>query len=307
MVEHVAVLMGGWSAEREVSLVTGRECAAGLRSAGYRVDEIDVDRDVAARLLSLKPEVCFNALHGRLGEDGNIQGLLNVLGIPYTHSGVTASALAMNKPQAKTIFEACGLACPEGIVVDSDTAPDDLPFPPPFVVKPINEGSSVGVTIVRAGDNRQKVTGDAWPHGRHVLVERFIPGRELTVAVFDGRAHCVTEITSDRGFYDYDAKYLPGGSRHILPAQLPTEITGRALNWAETAYRALGCRGVARCDFRYDDTADAADPEGDLYLLEINTQPGMTPTSLVPEQAQFIGVKFPQLVAGMVEGARCDT
>ena len=177
MVERVAVLMGGWSAEREVSLATGRECAAGLRSAGYRVDEVEVDRDVATRLLSLKPDVCFNALHGRLGEDGNIQGLLNILGIPYTHSGVTASALAMNKPQAKTIFEAYGLVCPEGMVVDSDTAPGDLQFPPPFVVKPVDEGSSVGVTIVRTGDNREKVAGDIWPHGHHVLVERFIPPR----------------------------------------------------------------------------------------------------------------------------------
>jgi len=307
MVEHVAVLMGGWSAEREVSLATGRECAAGLRSAGYRVDEVDVDRDVATRLLSLKPDVCLHLPPWRPGEDGKVQGLRNTLGPPYTHSGVTASALAMNKPQAKTIFEAYGLVCPEGMVVDSDTAPGDLPFPPPFVVKPVDEGSSVGVTIVRTGDNREKVAGDIWPHGHHVLVERFIPGRELTVAVFDGRAHCVTEITSDRGFYDYDAKYVPGGSRHILPADLPAAITRRALNWAETAYRVLGCRGVARCDFRFDDTADAADPEGDLYLLEINTQPGMTPTSLVPEQAQFIGVKFPQLVARMVEEARCDS
>ena len=307
MVEHVAVLMGGWSAEREVSLVTGRECADGLRSAGYRVDEVDVDRNVAPRRLSLKPDVCFNALHGRLGEDGNIQGLLNILGIPYAHSGVAASALAMYKPQARTIFEAYGLVCPEGIVVDSETAPDDLPFPPPFVVKPVDEGSSVGVTIVRIGDNREKVAGDIWPHGNHVLVEWFIPGRELTVAIFDGQAHCVTQITSDRGFYDYDAKYVSGGSRHILPANLPATINGCALNWAEAAYRVLGCRGVARCDFRFDDTTDAADREGDLYLLESNTRPGMTPTSLIPEQAQFIGVKFPQLVARMVEEAQCDS
>ena len=303
MGKHVAVLMGGWSKERAVSLVTGQECAAGLRASGHQIDEIDVDENIAQTLVKLRPDVCFNALHGRFGEDGNIQGLLNLLGIPYTHSGVLASATAMHKPRAKDVFSNAGLRCPEGVVVKIEDLAAQAPFPAPFVVKPINEGSSVGVTIVREGGNGRP-NGNDWCHGQEALIERFIPGRELTVGVFYGRAYCVTEITSSHGFYDYDAKYAAGGSVHILPADLPESITEKALRWAETAHCLLGCRGVSRADFRYDDSADG---DGDLYLLEINTQPGLTPTSLVPEQAQYQGISFPELVANMVEDAQCDS
>lgn len=300
---HVVVLMGGWSPEREVSLSSGRECAKALRQAGWgRVTEIDVDRGIAARLAAVRPDVVFNALHGPVGEDGNIQGLLNILGIPYTHSGVRASAVAMDKPTAKDVFARHGLRCPEGKVVTIADFEDGEPLEPPYVVKPIDQGSSVGVHIVRAGDNYRPIAAD-WPFGDAVLVERYVPGRELTVAVWDGAAMAVTEITSSRGFYDYEAKYAEGGSVHLLPAPVPDTIRNQALDVAARAHRALGCRGVSRCDFRYDDTA--GDP-GELYLLEINTQPGMTPTSLVPEQAAHLGISFPELVSRMVEDARCD-
>jgi len=299
---HVVLLKGGWSAERAVSLSSGAECAKALRTAGYRVTEIDVDRDVAGRLDEARPDVVFNALHGPIGEDGNIQGLLNIMGIPYTHSGVLASALAMDKPKAKDVFSRIGVRCPEGRVLTVDDFADGHPMDPPYVVKPIDQGSSVGVHIVKQGCN-YRPTAEDWTFGEWVLVEKFIAGRELTVAVMDGEALAVTEITSERGFYDYDAKYAPGGSVHILPAELPEVITQNALAMAESAYRALGCRGVARADLRYDDTEK--DP-GELYLLEINTQPGMTPTSLVPEQAALRGIPFPDLCARMVEEARCD-
>lgn len=300
---HVAVLMGGWSPEREVSLSSGRECAKALRQAGWgKVTEIDVDRGVAARLASVKPDVVFNALHGPVGEDGNIQGLLNILGIPYTHSGVRASAVAMDKPTAKDVFAGHGLRCPEGKVVRLADFEDGEPMAPPYVIKPIDQGSSVGVHIVREGDNYRPTAAD-WPFGDAVLVERYIAGRELTVAVWEGDAMEVTEITSTRGFYDYEAKYAEGGSIHLLPAPVPDAIRRQAMDVAAQAHRALGCRGVSRCDFRYDDTAGGP---GDLYLLEINTQPGMTPTSLVPEQAAHLGISFPELVSRLVEGARCD-
>ncbi|MDF1790903.1 MAG: D-alanine--D-alanine ligase [Thalassobaculaceae bacterium] len=299
---HVAVLKGGWSPEREVSLSSGRECAKALRQAGFKVSELDVDRSVAGKLEALHPDVCFNALHGPVGEDGTIQGMLNVLGIPYTHSGVRASAVAMDKPTAKDVFARHGLRCPGGMVVALDAFENGHPMDPPYVIKPIDQGSSVGVHIVRDGDN-YRPTGDDWTFGDRVLVEPFIDGRELTVAVLDGEPLELTEITSDRGFYDYEAKYAEGGSIHLLPAPVPTVIRQEALDIARQAHTALGCRGVSRCDFRYDDTT--ADP-GTLYLLEINTQPGMTPTSLVPEQAAFRGISFPELVARMVEGARCD-
>ncbi len=299
---HVAVLMGGWSPEREVSLSSGRECAKALRQAGWRVTEIDVDRGIAGKLSAVKPDVVFNALHGPVGEDGNIQGLLNILGIPYTHSGVRASAVAMDKPTAKDVFARHGLRCPEGRVVTLADFEDGEPLEPPYVIKPIDQGSSVGVHIVREGDNYRPTAAD-WSFGDAVLVERYVPGRELTVAVWDGEAMEVTEITSDRGFYDYEAKYSEGGSVHLLPAPLPGAIRDQALDIAARAFRALGCRGVGRADFRYDDTA--GEP-GELYLLEINTQPGMTPTSLVPEQAAHHGVSFPELVSRMVEDARCD-
>jgi len=299
---HVAVLMGGWSPERDVSLSSGRECAKALRAAGWRVTEIDMDRGIAGKLSAVKPDVVFNALHGPVGEDGNIQGLLNILGIPYTHSGVRASAVAMDKPTAKDVFARHGLRCPEGRVVTLADFENGEPVEPPYVIKPIDQGSSVGVHIVREGDNYRPTRSD-WPFGDAVLVERYVPGRELTVAVWDGEAMAVTEITSDRGFYDYEAKYTDGGSVHLLPAPLPEEIRRQAMDVAARAYRALGCRGVSRADFRYDDTA--GEP-GELYLLEINTQPGMTPTSLVPEQAAHLGVSFPDLVSRMVEDARCD-
>lgn len=299
---HVAVLMGGWSPERDVSLSSGRECAKALRQAGWRVTEIDVDRSIAGKLSTVRPDVVFNALHGPVGEDGNIQGLLNILGIPYTHSGVRASAVAMDKPTAKDVFARHGLRCPEGRVVTLKDFDDGEPLEPPYVIKPIDQGSSVGVHIVRAGDNYRPTAAD-WPFGDEVLVERYVPGRELTVAVWDGEAMEVTEITSERGFYDYEAKYAAGGSVHLLPAPVPEAIHRQAMEVAARAHRALGCRGVSRADFRYDDTA--GEP-GELYLLEINTQPGMTPTSLVPEQAAHLGISFPDLVSRMVEDARCD-
>lgn len=304
MSKHVAVLMGGWSAERQVSLSTGEACAAALRSVGYKVTEVDVDRSIAQTLATLRPDVCFNALHGPFGEDGNIQGLLNFIGIPYTHSGVQASALAMDKPRAKQIFKSAGLRCPAGMVCSRDDTIAGNTYDPPYVLKPINQGSSVGVHIIRPGDNHLPIVGD-WPFGEEVLIEPYIPGRELTVGVFDGDAFCVTEITSDRGFYDYEAKYEEGGSMHLLPAPLPPAITEEAQSMAIRAHDVLGCRGVTRCDFRYDDVDECADG-GCLYLLEINTQPGMTATSLVPEQAGFRGIPFPTLVTRMVEGARCD-
>ncbi|MBM86734.1 MAG: D-alanine--D-alanine ligase [Rhodospirillaceae bacterium] len=304
MSKHVAVLMGGWSAERQVSLSTGNACASALRSAGYRVTEVDVDRSIAQTLAKLHPDVCFNALHGPFGEDGNIQGLLNIIGIPYTHSGVQASALAMDKPRSKRIFKSAGLRCPDGVVCSRDDTIAGNTYDPPYVLKPINQGSSVGVHIIRAGDNHLPVIGD-WPFGEEVLLEPYIPGRELTVGVFDGNAFCVTEITSDHGFYNYEAKYEEGGSVHLLPAPLPSAITEEAQSMAIRAHEVLGCRGVTRCDFRYDDTDDR-EGEGRLYLLEINTQPGMTATSLVPEQAVFRGIPFPTLLSRMVEDAQCD-
>lgn len=300
---NVAVLMGGWSSEREVSLSSGAECAKALRQAGFRVSEIDVGRDIASKLSESRPDVCFNALHGPMGEDGNIQGLLNIMGIPYTHSGVMASAIAMHKPTAKEVFRRHGLRCPEGITLTLKDFDEGEPMEPPYVIKPIDQGSSVGVHIVKEGGN-YRPTKDDWTFGDAVLVEKFVEGRELTVAVMNGKALTVTEITSHRGFYDYEAKYEAGGSVHVLPAKIHADITAEALRVAEQAHQALGCRGVTRCDFRYDDTG--GEP-GELYLLEINTQPGLTPTSLVPEQAAHLGITFPELVASMVEEARCDS
>ena len=304
MSKHVAVLMGGWSGEREVSLSSGHECAKALREAGYRVTEVDVDRNIPFRLAELKPDVCFNALHGRIGEDGNIQGLLNILDIPYTHSGVEASAIAMDKPRAKELFMRAGLKCPPGVVRSRAEALESESLKRPYVLKPIDQGSSLGVHIVRPGDNYSPTEED-WPFGDVVLEEKFIPGRELTVAVLDGAALAVTEITSEHGFYDYDAKLADGGSIHILPAKLPEAVTSRALEMAEQAHATLGCRGVSRADLRFNDSEGDASPDN-LYLLEVNTQPGMTPTSLVPEQAGFHGMNFPALCAKLVEDARCD-
>jgi D-alanine-D-alanine ligase len=300
MSKHVAVLMGGWSAEREVSLVSGAACANALREGGYQVTAIDVQRDAGALLTRLfpRPDVVFNALHGRYGEDGCIQGLLNILDVPYTHSGLVASALAMDKPLAKRLFASVGIPVAEDCVVRHEVLADSDPIAPPYVVKPVNEGSSVGVFIVREGTNLRPVM-ENWPSGAEVMVEKFIPGRELTVAVMGDQALAVTEITTNRGFYDYDAKYEEGGSRHVLPAEIDGDVYNEALRLAQAAFDVLGCRGVARADFRYDGET--------LYLLEINTQPGMTPTSLVPEQAAHKDISFTELCGWMVENAECDS
>ena len=317
MSKHVAVLMGGFSAEREVSLVSGAACATALREAGYRVTEIDVQRDPAALAAALKPasgpapEAVFNALHGRWGEDGCVQGVLELLELPYSHSGVLASALAMDKPMAKQVFAAAGLRCPDGILVNRAEIERGDVMARPYVIKPLNEGSSVGVKIVTEGTNIPPLEGAGWTFGETVLVERFVPGRELTVAVMGERPLAVTEIRPRVGFYDYEAKYTDGRADHLVPAPVPDAVTERALEMALTAHRALGCRGVSRADFRYDDRLgdspgdDQEAPDG-LYLLEVNTQPGMTPLSLVPEQAAHVGISFPELCAWMVENAQCD-
>jgi D-alanine-D-alanine ligase len=302
---RVAVLYGGISAEREVSLATGRQVIAALREAGFDVNPIEVGDDLGAVIAALTPapDAVFNALHGRFGEDGAIQGVLDLLGIPYTHSGVRASAVAMDKAAAKALFTAAGLPVAAGRTVAIDELEAADPLPMPYVVKPVNEGSSVGVEIIKAGDNRRAAVARAWKFGREALVEEYIPGRELTVAVMGGRALAVTEILADAGvFYDYESKYADGGSRHIIPAPVHPDIYAQALDVAAAAHRALGCRGATRCDFRYDDTA--GEP-GRVGLLAINTQPGLTPTSLLPEQAAHHGIGFPRLCAWMVENAAC--
>jgi D-alanine-D-alanine ligase len=302
---RVAVLFGGMSAEREVSLASGRQVIAALREAGYDVVPVEVGSSLTALIAALdpRPDAVFNALHGRFGEDGAIQGVLDWLGIPYTHSGVRASAVAMHKQAAKALFQAAGLPVALGRVVPvRDLAAAD-PLPLPYVVKPVNEGSSVGVHFVRDGDNRRAEIADGWAFGATALVEEYVPGRELTVGVMGDRALAVTEIHAVAGsFYDYESKYADGGSRHTIPAQVHPDITARAMEVALAAHRALGCRGASRCDFRYDDTK--GEP-GRLVLLEINTQPGLTPTSLLPEQAAYCGVPFPELCAWMVENAAC--
>ncbi len=305
MSKHVAVLMGGWSTEREVSLVSGRAVAKALRERGYGVSEIDVGRDVPGVLAALEPgpDAVFNALHGRYGEDGWIQGLLNVLGLPYTHSGLLASALAMNKPMARRLFAEAGIRCPEGAVVNLDQAVAGGVMDPPFVVKPVDQGSSVGVRIVLEGDNAPGLFAEDWQFGDEVLIERYVPGREITVAVMGERALGALEIRPNEGFYDYSAKYTDGGAVHLMPAPLDPAAADEALRISLLAHQTLGCRGVSRADLRYDDTAGGP---GRLYLLEINTQPGMTPLSLVPEIAAHAGIDFGALVSWMVEEARCD-
>lgn len=303
---RVAVLYGGISAEREVSLASGVKVIEALREAGYDVTPIDVGADIGAVIAELKaihPDAVFNALHGRFGEDGAIQGVLDWMGIPYTHSGVRASALAMDKSAAKAVFASAGLPIARGREVDITELEAADPLPLPYVVKPVNEGSSVGVEIIRSGDNRRAAVARAWAFGKVALVEEFIPGRELTVAVMGDRALAVTEILADAGvFYDYESKYADGGSRHLIPAPVHPDAYARALDVALAAHKAIGCRGASRCDFRYDDTA--GEP-GRLVLLEINTQPGLTPTSLLPEQAAHLGMSFPRLCAWMVENAAC--
>ncbi len=307
MSRSVAVLMGGWSAEREVSLVSGRECAKALVEAGYVVRMVDVTRDVDALLAALtpRPDIVFNALHGPGGEDGTVQGLLEFLRIPYTHSGVLASAVAVHKPTAKHIFAAAGLPLAEGVVVKREALSAGDVLPRPYVVKPLNEGSSVGVRIVHVHDNSWAEEAARWSFGDEVLVERYIPGREITVAVMGERALGALEIRpSHAAFYDYAAKYAPGGSQHLMPAPIHERAYAEALDIALRAHRALGCRGVSRADLRYDDTQ--GEP-GRMVLLEINTQPGMTPTSLVPDIARHAGIDFVTLVRWMVENAACDS
>ena len=305
--QHVAVLMGGLSAERQVSLNSGDGCAGALESAGYRVTRIDAGRDLAERLHAVKPEVCFNALHGRWGEDGCVQGLLELLGMPYTHSGVLASALAMHKERAKEVMRAAGIPTPDGKVVRRSEAAKQHVLPRPYVLKPVAEGSSVGVYIVPKDHAHppQELNDPNWSFGEELLAERYIPGRELTCAVMGDKVLGVTEIVPAETlrFYNYEAKYAQGGSRHLLPAPLQSNIYELVQKLTLMAHRALGCRGVSRADFRYDDTAGGT---GELVCLEVNTQPGMTATSLVPELAAHAGMTFAELVSWMVEEASCN-
>ncbi|MEN0087204.1 MAG: D-alanine--D-alanine ligase [Pseudomonadota bacterium] len=306
---HVAVLMGGWASERSVSLASGNPCADALEAAGYRVSRVDVGRDLASVLIDLKPDVAFNALHGPFGEDGTVQGLLELLEIPYTHSGVLASAIAMDKDKSKAVLKSRGVPFAESRVMHRlDAAPKHV-MKPPYVIKPVNEGSSFGVLIVREDQSKppQQLYSDAWPYGDMVMIEKYVAGRELTCVVMGDVALGVTEIipTGDdpKAFYDFDAKYVPGGSEHILPAQIKPNVYQKIQTIALEAHRGLGCKGVTRSDFRLDDGLMGT---GELAWLEINTQPGMTPTSLVPEQAAHAGHSFQQLVCWMVEDASCN-
>ena len=305
--KHIAVLMGGLSSEREVSLRSGEACAAALEGEGYRVSRLDVGRDVAARLAGLRPDICFNALHGRYGEDGCIQGLLETMAIPYTHSGVLASALAMHKERAKAVWRTAGVPVAESLIVTRAEAARAHVMPPPYVIKPPTEGSSVGVFIVREdhASPPQELHSADWTLGEELMVERFIPGRELTCAVMGDEALGVIEIRPAQGlsFYDYESKYAPGGSDHILPAQLSSNVYQFVQKLSLAAHRALGCRGVSRSDFRYDDLPEGS---GEMICLEINTQPGMTATSLVPELANHSGRSFGELVRWIVEDASCN-
>lgn len=302
--KHVAVLMGGWSAERDVSLSSGEECAKALEEAGYRVTKIDVDRSIAAALGELAPDVVFNALHGKFGEDGQVQGVLETLQIPYTHSGVLSSALAMNKGKAKTLFQAAGIPVAESKVLHRLEAAEKHALTPPYVIKPVDEGSSVGVFIVTSlhPTPPQELYSSDWPYGDVVMVERFVHGKELTCAVMGDVALGVIDIQASEGhgFYDYDAKYAPGGSIHVLPAEIKPNIYQQIQILSLKAHEALGCRGVTRADFRFDNRDDGT---GELICLEVNTQPGMTPTSLVPELAAHAGHSFTDLVTWITEDA----
>ena len=303
--KHVAVLMGGWSAEREISLRSGKACADALDRRSYRVSRVDVDRDVAATLRTIKPDVALNVLHGRPGEDGTLQGMLEILGIPYSHSGVLASALAMQKDLAKTVLKSAQVPVPGGVVTTRAQAAKRHLLPLPYVIKPVAEGSSVGVFIVREDHKHppQELTRADWAFGERVMVEPYIPGKELTCAVIGDKALGVIEIVPTVKFYDYEAKYAPGGSKHLLPAPIADVVYSEVQRLALAAHRALGCRGVTRADFRYDDSRSGA--EG-LVCLEVNTQPGMTETSLVPEMAQHAGIAFDDLVRWMVEDASLE-
>ena len=296
---HIAVLMGGWSPERDISRISGAKCAEALRELGYQVSEIDVTRQLDAQLAELRPDICFNALHGVGGEDGEVQGLLEVLEIPYTHSGVRASALAMDKHLSKQIFAAAGLPVTESVLVEQ--AVSTHPMAPPYVVKPVNQGSSVGVEIVSEGSNKvpDALSEKGWAFDGVAMVEKYIAGHELTCGVMGDMALDVMEIVPVNGWYDYRAKYDDGGSRHECPADIDAALAARIQEVSLQAHMLLGCRGVTRADFRYDAAQD------DLVLLEINTQPGMTPVSLVPEMAAHRGIDFNQLVQWIVEDASC--
>ncbi len=304
MAKHVAVLMGGWSAEREVSLRSGEACAKALEKTGHKVTRVDVQRDIATVLTKLKPDAALNVLHGRPGEDGMLQGMLEILGIPYSHSGVLASALAMQKDTAKVVLKADGVPVPGGMVASRIEAAKSHLLKPPYVIKPIAEGSSVGVFIVREDHKHppQELTRPDWKFGERVLVEPFIPGKELTCAVMGDKALGVIEIVPATKFYDYEAKYAPGGSKHLLPAPVSKDIYEECRRLSLAAHDALGCRGVTRSDFRYDDSLGLKG----LACLEVNTQPGMTETSLVPELAIHAGISFEELVRWMVEDASLD-
>jgi D-alanine-D-alanine ligase len=300
--KHVAVLMGGWSAERDVSLRSGKACADALERGGYRVTRVDVARDIATVLTNLKPDAALNVLHGRPGEDGVLQGMLEIIGIPYSHSGVLASSVAMQKDVAKTVLSAAGVPVPGGVVVSRMEAAKKHLLPTPYVIKPLAEGSSVGVFIVREDHKYppQELTRPDWTFGETVLVEPYIPGKELTCAVIGEKALGVIEIVPAVKFYDYEAKYAPGGSKHLLPAPVLPVVYQEARRLALAAHRALGCRGVTRADFRFDDSLDGT---RGLFCLEVNTQPGMTETSLVPELAAHAGITFEELVRWMIEDA----
>ena len=302
--KRIAVLMGGRSAEREVSFSSGRGVMKALKEEGFDAIEIDPADDLPSQLRAVKPDAVFNALHGRFGEDGTVQGILEWMRLPYTHSGVLASALAMHKERTKDIYRAAGLPVVKSIVCDRREAGARHMMEPPYVVKPVNEGSSVGIFIIRKGDNRPPAAlgAEDWNLSSEMMVEEFVPGRELTVSVMGDRPLCVTEITTTLEFYDYEAKYAPGGSKHVLPAQVPDSVARDCMEMSVIAHKALGCRGVSRTDFRYDDTTD----KPRLILLETNTQPGMTPTSLVPEQAAYVGMSYAKLCRWMVEDASCD-
>lgn len=304
-VTHVAVLMGGFSSERPVSLSSGNACADALEAEGFRVTRVDVDRSVASVLSELRPDVVFNALHGPFGEDGTIQGILEYQQIPYTHSGVLASALAMNKQQAKHVAKAAGIPVAEALVMNRMDIGNEHPMPTPYVVKPVNEGSSFGVVLVREDQSHppQVITSSEWRYGETVMVERYIHGREFTCGVMGDRPLGVTEIVPlGHNFYDYDAKYAAGGSRHIIPAEISPKIYQKIQTLALMAHQAIGCRGVSRSDFRLDDRFS---DDGELIWLEVNTQPGMTPTSLVPEMAAHEGYSFGKFLRWMVEDASC--
>jgi len=299
---RVAVLMGGLSAEREVSLSSGSACADALERLGYEVHRLDAGTDVATRLAALAPSACFNALHGRWGEDGCVQGVLELLGIPYTHSGVRASAMAMHKPTACRLFADADMRVPAGRLATLEEVAAGEVVAPPLVVKPTAEGSSVGVLVIEDLGDARLVPNETAAAGETMLVEPFVPGAELTCAVLDGRALTVTELRPREGFYDYRAKYTEGVTEHLIPAPVPAPIFRRICEWSERAHALLGCRGVSRADFRFDPSRG----EDGLFLLEVNTQPGMTPLSLVPEQADHVGLDFDALVARLMEDASCD-